>query len=106
MSPTFEVTSVFRHGRQDWEDLGQHGDPPQAVIRQAIRWKDVDCISQFSASVSPDLEIPDREPCCVINTYRGDLVVLADYDRLWDEWNIWLNGERKRKTFGENYRLN
>jgi len=106
MSPTFEVTSIFRHGRSDWEDLGQHGDPPQVTLRLVIRWRDVDSLGQFSSGVTPDLVVAEGEPACVVCTHRGDLIVLEDYDKLWDQWNAWLNGERKRKTFGENYRLN
>ncbi|GAC1382270.1 MAG: hypothetical protein NVSMB30_29890 [Hymenobacter sp.] len=97
MSPTFEVTTVFRHSREEWDTLGQHGDPPQTVYRRVVRWKSVQSLGQFDAVLAPDLTIPDREPACVLTTDQGDLVILADYDRIWDEWNTWLTGERKRE---------
>ena len=107
MSPTFEITSVFRYGTSDWEDLGQHGNPPQVVYRLVLAWSDVLSIGQFTASIRPDLVVPIGEKACLLTTEsNGQLVVLIDYDQLWKQWDAWLNGERKRQTFGENYRLN
>ena len=106
MSPTFEVTLVLRPSQMEWEDLGQHGDPPQATPRRVVRWSQVEGIEQFIDCLYPQLTILANEKVCVLKVDYMEWVMLADYDRIWEEWNAWLEDERKRRAFATNYRLN
>lgn len=106
MSPTFEVTLVLRPSKMEWEDLGQHGEPPQATPRRVVRWSQVEGIEQFVDCLYPQLTMPANEQACVLKVDYMEWVVLADYDELWRGWDEWLESERKRRALGDNYRLN
>lgn len=107
MSPTFEVTNVFRHGTNEWEELGQHGDPPQVQHKIMLAWRDVTAVSQFVPDIAPDLDVSKARHVSFLYTREnGELVVLEDTGKLQEQWTKWLTEQESRKEYGFTRRVN